>query len=59
MAELPHVASRTDLRSLESLVADWPDAVFVYDDEAERYLLVNGAAERLVDATAAVGGARH
>lgn len=48
MAELPHLASPTDLRSFESLIADWPDAVFLYDGDAERFLVMNGAAERLV-----------
>lgn len=48
MAELPHLASHTDLRSVEQLVADWPDAVFLYDGDAGRYVFVNAAAERLV-----------
>ena len=48
MAELPHLAHSTDLRSLELSIADWPDAVFMYDGDAERYVFVNAAAERLV-----------
>jgi PAS domain S-box-containing protein len=47
MAELPRLAHPTDLRPLEQLIADWPDAVFMYDDDAERYLFMNAAAERL------------
>ncbi len=45
MAELSHP---TDLRSLEQLLDDWPDAVFLFDGDRERYLFVNKAAERLV-----------
>jgi PAS domain S-box-containing protein len=48
MAELTHPLHPTDLGSLEQLVADWPDAVFVFDSDSQRYLFVNDAAERLV-----------
>jgi PAS domain S-box-containing protein len=51
MAELRHPSHRTDLRSMEQLVDDWPDAVFMYDGDDERYLYVNKAAERLVGCT--------
>lgn len=47
MAELPHPARATDLRTLEQLLNDWPDAVFLYDEGRERFLFVNRAAERL------------
>jgi PAS domain S-box-containing protein len=48
MAELPHPSHPTDLRSLEQLVVDWPDPVFVVDSGAEHYLFVNSAAVRLI-----------
>jgi PAS domain S-box-containing protein len=48
MAELPHPSHSTDLDSLQQLIADWPDAVFMYDGDNERYFFANAAAERLV-----------
>jgi PAS domain S-box-containing protein len=48
MAELPHSSRATDLRSLEQLLDDWPDAVCFYDEDRDRFLFVNQAAERLV-----------
>lgn len=37
-----------DLGAYEQLVESWPDAVLVIDDQDQRYLVVNGAAEQLV-----------
>ena len=48
MAEFLCPSHPTDLRSLEPLLDDWPDAVFLFDADRERYLYVNRAAERLV-----------
>lgn len=48
MAELPHPSHPTDLGSLEALLDDWPDAVFMYDSDREQFLFVNKAAEHLV-----------
>src|SRR5262245_62148295 len=48
MAELPHPAHSTDLRSLEQLLDDWPEAVMLFDGDSATYLFVNRAAERLV-----------
>ena len=48
MAELPHLSHPSELRSLEQLLDDWPDAVFLYDADRNRFLYANSAAERLV-----------
>ena len=48
MAELPTPSRASDLPSLERLLDDWPDAVFLYDEDRERFLLVNRAAEGLL-----------
>jgi len=41
----------SDLYSLEQLVLNWPDAVLVFDGEAQRYVVANSAAERLLGYT--------
>ena len=48
MAELPHPSHPTELRALEQLLDDWPDAVFLYDADRNCFLFANSAAERLV-----------
>lgn len=48
MAEAPHPSHPADLRSIQALLDDWPDAVFMYDSDREQFLFVNKAAERLV-----------
>jgi PAS domain S-box-containing protein len=48
MAERTTLTRPTDLRSLEQLVANWPDAVLVYDSDEQRYVIINDAALRLV-----------
>ena len=48
MAEIPNPSRASELRSLERLLDDWPDAVFLYDEDGERFLFVNRAAERLL-----------
>jgi PAS domain S-box-containing protein len=48
MAELPHHSHPTDLRSLEQLAEEWPDAMLTYDGDHERFLYANKAAARLL-----------
>jgi len=48
MAELPQPALSTELRSLEQLLDDWPDAVFLFDGDSSTYLFANRSAERLI-----------
>ena len=48
MAEHPHPSHAPEIRSLEQLLDDWPDAVLLYDEDHERFLFVNRAAERLI-----------
>ena len=40
-----------ELHSLEQLVANWPDAVLVFDGDLRRYVIANAAAERLLGYT--------
>src|SRR3982751_4091138 len=48
MAERLRATELSDLHSIEQLVANWPDAVLVFDSDSQRYLIVNVAAERLL-----------
>lgn len=48
MAKLPDPAFPSELRSVGQLLDDWPDAVFMFDADQNRFLFANKAAERLV-----------
>src|SRR5436190_3314319 len=48
MAERSHLSPLVSLQSWEQLVANWPDAVLVFDSDSQKYLVVNDAAVHLL-----------